>query len=89
MFHYTIGPCRKLACPTKTNQSVTKPDPSLTVQVGLDYILRGRAARLQPNSREAYQIAVGMYQHALALDPQSVEAQSLLATRSPSVLWGL
>jgi tetratricopeptide (TPR) repeat protein len=45
----------------------------------LDYILRGRAARLKPNSREAYAEAMSVFEHALALDPQSVEAQTRLA----------
>ena len=44
-----------------------------------DYILRGRAARLKPNSREVYLEAIRLLEHALALDPNSVEAQSLLA----------
>jgi hypothetical protein len=34
MFHYTIAEMRKLADENKTNQSVIKPGPSLTVQVG-------------------------------------------------------
>jgi adenylate cyclase len=46
----------------------------------LDYILRGRAARLRPVSREVYAEAIGLFEHALALDPQSVEAQGLLAS---------
>jgi adenylate cyclase len=45
----------------------------------LDYILRGRAVKLQPNSRKVYAEAISMYERALALDPQSAEAQSLLA----------
>jgi tetratricopeptide (TPR) repeat protein len=45
----------------------------------LDYILRGRAAWLKPNSRESFAERISMYEHALALDPRSVEAQSLLA----------
>jgi adenylate cyclase len=45
-----------------------------------DYIFRGRAARLRPNSREVYAEAISLFEHALALDPQSVEAQSLLAS---------
>jgi adenylate cyclase len=45
----------------------------------LDYILRGRAARLKPNSRNVYAEAISLYERALALDPRSVEAQSLLA----------
>jgi adenylate cyclase len=46
----------------------------------LDYILRGRAARLKPPSRENRAEAIGLFERALALDPQSVEAQSRLAT---------
>jgi len=45
----------------------------------LDYILRGRAAGLKPASRENYTEMIGLFEHALALDPLSVEAQSLLA----------
>jgi adenylate cyclase len=46
----------------------------------LDYILRGRAARLRPNSREGYARAIKLFEHALTLDPQSVEAQTQLAS---------
>jgi adenylate cyclase len=45
----------------------------------LDYILRGRAALARPLSPENYAEAISMYERALALDPGSVEAQSLLA----------
>jgi adenylate cyclase len=45
----------------------------------LDYILRGLAARLRPNSREVYAEAISLFEHSLAIDPQSVEAQILLA----------
>jgi adenylate cyclase len=45
----------------------------------LDYILRGRAARLKPKSRDTIAEAISLFEHALALDPRSVEAQSLLA----------
>ena len=45
----------------------------------LDYILRGRAASLKPQSRENRAEAIGLFERALALDPQSVEAQSWLA----------
>ena len=41
----------------------------------LDYILRGRASLLKPLTRETYRDAINSFQHALALDPQSVEAQ--------------
>jgi len=45
----------------------------------LDYILRGRAARLKPPSRETRSEAIGLFERALAIDPQSVAAQSYLA----------
>src|SRR5262249_36491051 len=45
----------------------------------LDYILRGRAALLKPRTPETHREAISLYEHALALDPQSVEAQSRLA----------
>ena len=44
-----------------------------------DYILRGRAARLKPPSRETRAEAVVLFERALALDPGSVAAQSWLA----------
>jgi TolB-like protein len=44
-----------------------------------DYILRGRAARLKPPSRENRAEAVDFFEQALALDRQSVAAQSWLA----------
>jgi adenylate cyclase len=45
----------------------------------LDYILRGRAAYLKPPSRDGYADAIRLFEHALALDPQSVQAQTNLA----------
>jgi adenylate cyclase len=45
----------------------------------LDYILRGRAAWLKSPSRETRAEQVGLFERALALDPQSVNAQSQLA----------
>jgi adenylate cyclase len=47
--------------------------------IAQDYILRGRAARLKPNSRDVYAEAISLFEHALAIDPQSVEAQTRLA----------
>jgi TolB-like protein len=44
-----------------------------------DYILRGRAARLKPPSRESRAEAVALFERALVLDQQSVAAQSWLA----------
>jgi adenylate cyclase len=45
----------------------------------LDYILRGRAVFLKPRMPDTYTEAIKLYERALALDPRSVEAQSLLA----------
>jgi TolB-like protein len=45
----------------------------------LDYILRGRAQNSKPPTRENYAARISLYERALALDPRSVEAQSLLA----------
>jgi adenylate cyclase len=45
----------------------------------LDYILRARAALGRPSSREVYAEAISLFEHALMLDPQSVEAQAELA----------
>src|SRR5262249_8700357 len=45
----------------------------------LDYILRGRAARSKGPMRDNFAQAIGQFERALALSPQSIEAQSLLA----------
>jgi adenylate cyclase len=45
----------------------------------LDYILRGRAATLKPNSPAVFAEEISFFEHALALDPQSAEAQTRLA----------
>ena len=46
----------------------------------LDYILRGRAAWLNAeDSRESFGERISLFEHALAIDPQSVEAQTWLA----------
>jgi tetratricopeptide (TPR) repeat protein len=45
----------------------------------VDYILRGRAALSKPLSRDTYAEAIRQFEHALTLDPQSVDAQSWLA----------
>ncbi len=56
----------------------------------LDYILQGRAAFSKPPSRDNYEQAIRLFEHALALDPQSVEAKSWLAVvRSVRVLDGM
>jgi TolB-like protein len=45
----------------------------------LDYIIRGRAAFLKPLTRDTCTEAITLFERALALDPQSVEAQARLA----------
>jgi TolB-like protein/class 3 adenylate cyclase/Tfp pilus assembly protein PilF len=45
----------------------------------LDCILRGRAAEAKPPTRDTYGEAIGWFEQALALDPESSQAQSLLA----------
>ena len=45
----------------------------------LDFILRGRAEMLKPNSPKVYAAAVGYFEHALTVDPASVEARGWLA----------
>jgi tetratricopeptide (TPR) repeat protein len=45
----------------------------------LDYLLRGRAAQWKPPTPDNYTEAINWFEHALALDSRSVEAQSLLA----------
>jgi adenylate cyclase len=45
----------------------------------LDFILRGRALSSTPPTTENYAEAIRLYERALTLDPQSVEAQGLLA----------
>jgi adenylate cyclase len=56
----------------------------------LDYILRGRAALLKPVSRDSFAEALSLFERALSLDPQSVEAQTSLAgSLATRVLIGL
>jgi adenylate cyclase len=45
----------------------------------LDYILQGRAALAQPPGLDNYGEAINAFEHALALDPQSIEAKGWLA----------
>jgi TolB-like protein/Flp pilus assembly protein TadD len=46
----------------------------------LDYIFRARATMTKPPSRGNYTEAIGLFERALALDPQSIDAQSSLAS---------
>jgi len=57
---------------TEAARKVEKPD-------ALDCILRGRAAEAKPPTRDTYAEAIGWFRRALALDPRSAQAQSLLA----------
>jgi adenylate cyclase len=51
----------------------------------VDYIFRGRAVlRGGPPSRERYAEGIALFEHALALDPQSVEAKCPLASNLAS-----
>jgi len=45
----------------------------------LDYVLRGRAGLLKPPTPDTFREAINLLEHALTVDPQSVEAQSWLA----------
>src|SRR5246127_5370182 len=45
----------------------------------LDYILRGRAITAKPRTRENWAEMISLFEHALTLDPRSVDAQSWLA----------
>lgn len=45
----------------------------------LDYLLRARAVASRPNSWKKYVEAIGLYERALTLDPQSVETRGRLA----------
>src|SRR5438067_6604370 len=54
----------------------TRPTANRDAQ---DYILRGRAVRLKPPPRENRTEAVLLFERALALDQESVAAQSWLA----------
>ena len=45
----------------------------------LDYMLRGRAALLKSRTPESCREAIDLFERALALDPQSIEAQVRLA----------
>ena len=45
----------------------------------MDFILRGRVAGRNPPSRGNFAEMIGQFEHAVALDPRSVEAQSDLA----------
>jgi adenylate cyclase len=58
--------------------SVESAKPTERLDI-LDYILRGRAAWNKPPSRERDAEVSSLYEHALALDPRSADAQSWLA----------
>jgi len=57
---------------TEASRKIEYPD-------AFDYILRGRAAAAKPPTRDDYADAIDWFERALALDPHSAEAQSLLA----------
>jgi tetratricopeptide (TPR) repeat protein len=57
----------------------TEADRTTEHPGALDYIFRGRAAGLKPQSRENYAEAISMFERALALDPHSSEAKTWMA----------
>jgi adenylate cyclase len=57
---------------TEATRKIDDPD-------ALDCILRGRAAEAKPPTRDTYAEAIGWFERALAVDPGSAQAQSLLA----------
>ena len=57
----------------EARRTIARPD-------ALDYYMRGRAQLSKPISRANYDEAIGYFESALELDPQSVEAASWLAT---------
>jgi adenylate cyclase len=67
---FTLGPALVMAEAARPTQ---RPE-------ALDYILRGRAANNKPPSPAKYEEAIAWLERALALDPQSVDAQSRLAS---------
>ncbi len=52
-----------------------------------DYILRGRAVRLKPPSRDNRTNAIALFERALALDQESAAAQSWLAIELAARAW--
>ena len=52
-----------------------------------DYVLRGRAVLSKGRTPEIYREAIILIEHALALDPQSVDAQTHLAPRLRQTAW--
>ena len=63
------------------NRQLVTAEASRTAEQpdALDCILRGRAVMNKPNARETHAEAVSLFERALALDPQSVQARSYLA----------
>jgi len=59
-----------------TNREAARPTDNANA---LDYVLRARVAYWKPNSPEKWAETLSLFEHALALDPHSVEAQSQVA----------
>jgi TolB-like protein/Flp pilus assembly protein TadD len=57
---------------TEASRKIENPD-------AFDCILRGRATAAKPPTRDDYADVISWFERSLALDPQSAEAQSLLA----------
>ena len=56
----------------EASQPTEEPD-------ALEYVIRGRAAKYAPPTCDSYTEAISLFEHALAADPQSAEAQAWLA----------
>lgn len=70
---------RRLAEALSANMIKAEASRSTDNPDALDYILRGRAAKNDAWTRDNYARAIDFFERALALDPRSVEAQTLLA----------
>jgi TolB-like protein/Tfp pilus assembly protein PilF len=70
---------RRLAGTLSANLIKAEASRSTDNPDALDYILRGRAAKNDGWTRDNYTRAIDFFERALALDPRSVEAQTLLA----------
>jgi len=73
-----------MRCAAEVQRGMLDREPGLPARPtanpdALDYIFRGRAASNKPPSRDKYAESISLYERALALDPRSVKAQSLLA----------
>jgi tetratricopeptide (TPR) repeat protein len=69
---------RRIAVTLNLELVVAEAARSIEHPDALDYVLRGRAAFRKPPTRDNYAEVISLFERALAVDPRSVEAQSLL-----------